>query len=128
MFKFVRGVGFLCLAAFPLALFAQQSTTPPKAANLPALKAEAVAEIDKMQTLTQQMVDQVFSFSELGFQEIETSRYLTDLVASSGSVRVLSHPSLSLSPSGSRKRWSGTWWTRPGRCVGRRRALPGGRT
>src|SRR3984885_10281748 len=84
MFKFVRGVGFLCLSAFPLALFAQQSTTPPKAANLPALKAEAVAEIDKMQTLTQQMVDQVFSFSELGFQEVETSRYLTALLEKNG--------------------------------------------
>ncbi len=35
-------------------------------------------------TLTQQMVDQVFSFSELGFQEIETSRYLTDLLEKNG--------------------------------------------
>src|ERR1700761_4084938 len=81
---FLRRAAFLCVLALPISLFAQQSTTPPKAANLPALKAEAVAEIDKMQTLTQQMVDQVFSFSELGFQEIETSRYLTDLLEKNG--------------------------------------------
>jgi hypothetical protein len=32
----------------------------------PKPSTEAVAEVDKMQTMTQQMVDQVFSFSELG--------------------------------------------------------------
>jgi aminobenzoyl-glutamate utilization protein B len=84
MSTFLRRVGFLNVLAFPIVLLAQQSTTPPQAANLPALKAEAVAEIDKMQTLTQQMIDQIFSFSELGFQEIETSRYLTDLLEKNG--------------------------------------------
>ena len=82
--NFIRYVAFLCVSSFPGALLAQQSTTPPQAANLPALKAEAVAEIDKMQTLTQQMVDQIFSFSELGFQEVETSRYLTELLEKNG--------------------------------------------
>src|ERR1700761_2426724 len=84
MFNFLRPLALLCVLVSPIPLLAQQSTTPPKAANLPALKAEAVAEIDKMQTLTQQMVDQIFSFSELGFQEIETSRYLTTLLEKSG--------------------------------------------
>jgi len=46
-----------------------------KQASLPTLKSEAVAEVDKMQTMTQQTVDQIFSFSELGF---ETSRYVYD--------------------------------------------------
>ena len=35
---------------------------------LPALKQEAATEVDELQTFTQQMVDQIFSFSELGFQ------------------------------------------------------------
>jgi len=84
MFNFLRPLALLCVLGSPIPLLAQQSTTPPQAANLPALKAEAVAEIDKMQTLTQQMVDQIFSFSELGFQEVETSRYLTALLEKNG--------------------------------------------
>jgi aminobenzoyl-glutamate utilization protein B len=71
----------VCLAAVlfvPGGLFAQQS------AQLPALKQEAVAEVDKLQTLTQQMVDEIFSFSELGFQEYETSRYVTGILEKNG--------------------------------------------
>jgi len=33
------------------------------------LKQQAGAETDKLQTFTQQLVDQIFSFNELGFQE-----------------------------------------------------------
>ena len=38
---------------------------------------EAIADVDARAKFTQEMVDQVFSFGELGFQEVETSRYLT---------------------------------------------------
>jgi aminobenzoyl-glutamate utilization protein B len=55
-----------------------------QAAQLPALKLEAAAEVDKMQTLTQQMVDEIFSFSELGFQEHETSKYVTGILEKNG--------------------------------------------
>ncbi len=48
------------------------------------LKKQAVAEVDKLQTFTQQMVDQVFSFSELGFHEYETSKYLTGVLEKQG--------------------------------------------
>lgn len=51
---------------------------------LPVLKQEASAEVDKLQTLTQQMVDQIFSYSELGFQEFETSRYATGILEKNG--------------------------------------------
>jgi len=34
--------------------------------------------------LTQQMVDSIFSFAELGYQEVETSRYLTALLEKNG--------------------------------------------
>ena len=69
----------LCLAQVG---FAQQM--PP----LDALKQEAVAEVDKSQRLTQQIVDEIFSFSELGFQEIETARYT---YGNSGKKRVPSY-------------------------------------
>ena len=49
-----------------------------------SLKSEAVRKVDSMRTLTQQMVDQIFSFGELGFQETETSRYLADLLKQHG--------------------------------------------
>ncbi len=44
------------------------------------LKAEAVASVESMQKLTQEIVDSLFSFSELGFQEFETQRYLVELL------------------------------------------------
>ena len=43
-------------------------------------KKDLSAEIDGMKDFTQQMVDQVFSFGELGFQEVETSKYLTGIL------------------------------------------------
>ncbi len=68
---------------------------PPAKAVLPAqltneqrrlatLKKQALADIDGLSTLTQQMVDSVFSFGELGFQEIESSRYLTSILEQHG--------------------------------------------
>ena len=48
------------------------------------LKTEVVAEVERMRDFTQQMVDQIFSFGELGFQEIETHRYLVNLLRQNG--------------------------------------------
>lgn len=47
-------------------------------------KQEALQGVEQMRDFTQQMVDQLFSYSELGFQEYETSRYLTDLLEKNG--------------------------------------------
>lgn len=52
--------------------------------NLENLKQEGIAEVEGRRVFTQQMVDQIFSFSELGFQEYETSRYLTGLLEKNG--------------------------------------------
>jgi aminobenzoyl-glutamate utilization protein B len=52
--------------------FAQD--TDPK---LEAYKSEAARSVDEMAQVAQVMVDSVFSFGELGFQEEETSKYLT---------------------------------------------------
>src|SRR5689334_23032911 len=48
------------------------------------LKADAVAEVEKNAVLGQQINDMLFSFSELGFQEYETARYLTGLLEKNG--------------------------------------------
>jgi aminobenzoyl-glutamate utilization protein B len=77
MFK--SGLLILALTAAPL--FAA-STVP--AEKLQAMKADLGGEIDSMKTRTQIMVDQVFSFGELGFQEFETSKYLTGILEKEG--------------------------------------------
>ena len=63
--------------------------TPP--ISLPAdtqritdLKTEAAAEVEKMKDFSQQMVDQLFSYGELGFQEFETSKYLITVLKQNG--------------------------------------------
>src|SRR5688572_367888 len=58
--------------------------TYPSSARLEALKAEAAREIDAKAKMIQVMVDQVFSYGELGFQEFETSKYLTGLLEQNG--------------------------------------------
>ena len=52
--------------------------------RLEALKQEAVAEVENMRKFTQQAVDQIFSYGELGFQEFETSRYVTGILRDNG--------------------------------------------
>ncbi len=56
----------------------------PTTARLDALKAEAAKEIDARAKQIQEMVDQVFSFGELGMQEVETSKYLTGILEKEG--------------------------------------------
>ena len=51
---------------------------------LSGLQAEAATRVDELQKLTQEIVDSLFSFSELGFQEFETQRYLTGLLEANG--------------------------------------------
>ena len=64
---------------------------PPPPMNIPKddariekLKAEAVADVESMKDRTQQMVDSIFSFGELGFQETETHRYVVDILKKNG--------------------------------------------
>lgn len=62
-------------------------TPPPIPQDEPRvaqLKSAATADIDAMSVFTQQMVDSVFSFGELGFQEFETNRYLIDILRKNG--------------------------------------------
>jgi aminobenzoyl-glutamate utilization protein B len=52
--------------------------------KLELLKLEVIEKIDKNQKLTQEINDKLFSFSELGFQEVETFKYLTNLLEKNG--------------------------------------------
>jgi aminobenzoyl-glutamate utilization protein B len=56
---------------------AQAPAVPPDSPRLTAQKQEAVKGVDELSKLAQEMVDSVFSFGELGMQEVETSKYLT---------------------------------------------------
>jgi aminobenzoyl-glutamate utilization protein B len=73
-------------AALPVRAGAQAPAArpAPDSARLAALKLEAARLVDSLRTLSQQMVDQVFSYGELGYQEFETSKYLTGVLRRHG--------------------------------------------
>jgi aminobenzoyl-glutamate utilization protein B len=74
------------LVAVPMAQ--KTAPKPEKLAKvdsrLESLKQEALAGVESRTVLAQQMVDQIFSYAELGFQEVETNRYLIDLLKTNG--------------------------------------------
>ncbi len=76
----IRRISWACLmlTALSLPVFTQSST------RLDSLKKEAAAGVEQMKDFSAQMVDQVFSYGELGFQEVETSRYLIDTLKKNG--------------------------------------------
>ena len=49
-----------------------------------AYKKQIAADVEAMRKQTQVMIDMVFSFAELGFQEFETSKYLTGILEKEG--------------------------------------------
>jgi aminobenzoyl-glutamate utilization protein B len=53
-------------------------------AKIETLKKELAAEVEAMKELSAQMNDMIFSFAELGFQEEETSKYVTDILRKNG--------------------------------------------
>jgi len=75
----MRKFAVLCILAACAA--AQNKVTPGKEASM---KADLGGQIDGMKKQIQVMVDSVFSFGELGFQEFETSKYLTGILEQEG--------------------------------------------
>ena len=66
---------------------AQQPTPPPSGVADPRVeqyKRDVTLEVDGLGEMVQRMNDQVFSFAELGFQEFETSKYLTGILRQNG--------------------------------------------
>ena len=68
--------------------FAQKKKNAVQVAPVPdkleLLKQEVIKKIDDRQKFTQEVNDQIFSFGELGFQEFETSKYITNLLEKNG--------------------------------------------
>src|SRR5436190_19806730 len=73
----VRLLGVSCLLSASLGA---QSADP----RLDSLKTEITRAIDARAKMAQEMVDQVFSFGELGMQETETSKYLSGILEKNG--------------------------------------------
>ena len=71
----------LCPLLAVTCVLAQSKIDPQKEA---AMKADLTGQIDAMKKRAQVMVDSVFSFGELGFQEFETSKYLTGILEPEG--------------------------------------------
>lgn len=82
-------VAVLTVAA-PLGLAAQRAPRPavrapaPQNPRLEAFKAEVAREIDARAPFTARIVDQLYSYGELGFQEVESSRFLVRILRDSG--------------------------------------------
>ena len=77
-------IGVLLSLAIATSTFAQTAKPAAVDPRLEALKKEIAAKVDARAKLAQEMVDSVFSFGELGFQEFETSRYLTEILEKNG--------------------------------------------
>ena len=77
------GVFFIVLV-FHFSLVCGQSTGRIDSASIENLKRQALVSVDAKAKSVQEMVDMVFSFGELGFQEFETSKYLTGVLEKNG--------------------------------------------
>ena len=77
----MRSINVVSICAITLLLL---TSTIGQAQSAEALKAEVKQSIQEDAKLAQVMVDKVFSFAELGFQEYETSKYLTDILEEHG--------------------------------------------
>jgi aminobenzoyl-glutamate utilization protein B len=74
----------LVLCLFALKFVQAQQSAKYDSIFIEQLKTQALASVDGKQKSIQEMVDMVFSFGELGFQEFETSKYLTDILSKNG--------------------------------------------
>lgn len=78
----MRGTPLLVPAAF--AAFMATAPAEGQTPDLGRLLDEVTAEVESSRKLAQVMVDKIYSFSELGFHEFETSRYLVDMLRENG--------------------------------------------
>ncbi|EED33216.1 amidohydrolase [gamma proteobacterium NOR5-3] len=73
----------LALGVAPWSHSAVEGDDAP-APQLAGLQAEAAMGVDRQEKLIQEIIDSLFSFSELGFQEFETQAYMTKLLKEQG--------------------------------------------
>jgi len=82
-----RGRALVLAAVLPLLVAAPLSAAraqAPDSARIERLKAEALTKVEGRAKLVQEIVDQLFSYSELGMQEFETQKYLTGMLEKEG--------------------------------------------
>jgi aminobenzoyl-glutamate utilization protein B len=72
------------------------------AKQIDALKQEVATLVEKDAKMSQVMVDKIFSFAELGFQEVESSKYLTGILEQNGF-------EIEMGVSGIPTAWFATW-------------------
>lgn len=70
----------MLVVTIPVAAQSTRSADP----RLEKLKTEALTMVDGDAKRVQEIVDMLFSFSELGFEEVETMRYLTGILEKEG--------------------------------------------
>lgn len=83
MFRLARR-GLALVAAALACASSLSAQAPADSARLERLKAEALVKVEQRAKLVQEIIDHLFSFSELGMQEFETQRYLTGLLEQNG--------------------------------------------
>jgi len=101
MFRFARR-GVALFAAFAV-LSGPLGAQNPDDARIERLKAEALTKVEARAKLVQEIIDHLFSFSELGMQEFETQKYLTGLLKQNGFDITLGYAGM---PSAWVARWS----------------------
>jgi len=79
---FYKWVCLLAYTLFTAPLHAQTKTYD--STTIASLKKEALSIVSTKEKPIQEMIDMIFSFGELGFQEVETSHYLTDILSKNG--------------------------------------------
>ncbi|MBL6904309.1 MAG: amidohydrolase [Pseudomonadales bacterium] len=75
---------------------------PVYAQDIDTLKDAASTGVDNRAKLVQEMVDSIFSFAEPGFQEFETSRYITEILEENGF-------DIEMGAAGIPTAWTATW-------------------
>lgn len=81
------GVGHVTAMPAPNSLATSDQRPATRSASdtlLPRLRTEVLADVERMHRQAQQMIDMLFSFGELGYHEVESSRYLVDLLRRNG--------------------------------------------
>ncbi|HIF56636.1 MAG: amidohydrolase [bacterium] len=78
-YRFVTGTVWALVA-----VLAMPSGSTAQISQLAGWKSELAETIDGRRKFTANIVDQIFSFAELGFQEFETSAYLVELLREHG--------------------------------------------
>ena len=80
----------------------EAEASAPDASRINELKDEAAQAVEERSKLVQEIVDSLFSFGELGFQESRTEKYLTGILESNGF-------NVDNDPAGIPTAWIATW-------------------